>query len=98
MCARICARTLSIYCVSVPGGRRPLGRLSIAITNINCFHGAVDSYPCGPAVLILSKFPSSPSLIAIYYSQELMGYDILIATTKVVNGQTLLDPFVAKLS
>ncbi|KAL2933371.1 Vacuolar protein-sorting-associated protein 33-like protein [Bienertia sinuspersici] len=31
-------------------------------------------------------------------SQELMAYDIIVATTKVVNGQTLLDPFVEKLS
>ncbi|XP_021848883.1 vacuolar protein-sorting-associated protein 33 homolog isoform X1 [Spinacia oleracea] len=38
------------------------------------------------------------SALRFLSSQELMEYDIIIATTKVVNGQTLLDPFVEKLS
>lgn len=38
------------------------------------------------------------SALRFLSSQELMAYDIIVATTKVVNGQTLLDPFVEKLS
>ncbi|XP_056692453.1 vacuolar protein-sorting-associated protein 33 homolog isoform X2 [Spinacia oleracea] len=38
------------------------------------------------------------SALRFLSSQELMEYDIIIATTKIVNGQTLLDPFVEKLS
>lgn len=38
------------------------------------------------------------SALRFLSSQELMAYDIIVATTKVINGQTLLDPFVEKLS
>ncbi|XP_021771399.1 vacuolar protein-sorting-associated protein 33 homolog [Chenopodium quinoa] len=38
------------------------------------------------------------SALRFLSSQELMAYDIIVATTKVINGQTLLDPFVERLS
>uniref|UniRef100_A0A7C9AYW2 Uncharacterized protein n=1 Tax=Opuntia streptacantha TaxID=393608 RepID=A0A7C9AYW2_OPUST len=38
------------------------------------------------------------SALRFLSSQELAAYDIVIATTKVVNGQALLDPFVEKLT
>ncbi|KAJ8448579.1 hypothetical protein Cgig2_012223 [Carnegiea gigantea] len=38
------------------------------------------------------------SALRFLSSQELAAYDIVVATTKVVNGQALLDPFVEKLT
>ncbi|XP_022636042.1 vacuolar protein-sorting-associated protein 33 homolog [Vigna radiata var. radiata] len=37
------------------------------------------------------------SALRFFSTQEGMAYDLIIAATKIVNGQTLIEPFVEKL-